>query len=164
MKINIKNIKTILLDFDGVLTNNRVFINEDGYETVACNRADGIAINAFKKLKINVIIVSSEKNKVVKARAKKLKIRCYSGVLNKKTKLGELHTSGYIDLSKTLYVGNDLNDYFAMKICKYSCCPSDSHKEIIKIASFKLSTCGGGGVLREIAEKKLNINILQTLY
>ena len=158
------SIKSIVLDFDGVLTNNRVYLDENGLESVVCNRSDGLAIESIKKLNINIMIISSEKNKVVKARAKKLNIKCFIGVADKKAKLEEMQNNGYINLLTTLYVGNDINDFHAMKICKYSCCPRDSHPMIVNIASFKLKTCGGDGVVREIVEKYLKIDILKVLY
>ena len=72
-KIPIKNIEAIFFDFDGVLTNNKVYVDQNGKESVECNRADGIAFEILNKLKIDTLIISTEKNPVVKARAKKAK-------------------------------------------------------------------------------------------
>ena len=81
------NIKLIVYDFDGVMTDNRVYINESGIETVCVSRADGLGISEIKKLGIEQIIISTEKNTVVSARAKKLDIPFMQGINNKKKKL-----------------------------------------------------------------------------
>ena len=110
-----------------------------------------------------MMILSSEKNNVVKFRAKKLGIKCFKGQKNKSLKLKELHKNKILDLNKTLYIGNDVNDIQAMKLCKYSCCPFDSHPFVKKQSKIVLKTIGGEGVMREIAEKILNINLAKYL-
>ena len=67
------------------------------------------------------------------------------------------------NLNKTLYVGNDLNDYEAIKSCGYSACPSDSHKRIKEISTFRLDAEGGSGVVRELIEDVLGFNMLKFL-
>ena len=79
-----KKIKLIVYDFDGVMTNNKVYIDQNGNEMVAVNRADGLAIAEIKKIGIEQIIISTEKNKVVSVRARKLDIPCAQGIDNKK--------------------------------------------------------------------------------
>ena len=69
-----------------------------------------------------------------------------------------------VKLSKILFVGNDLNDYYAMQLCGYSACPSDSHPKIKDIASFVLKTKGGNGVLRELLEEVFELNVIEILY
>ncbi len=72
------NIKLLALDFDGVLTNNKVIVDENGKESVICSRSDGMGIEMMKNKGIEVIVISKEKNKVVKARCDKFKIPCVS--------------------------------------------------------------------------------------
>ncbi len=156
-----KNINFIILDFDGVLTNNAVITDQNGKESVICNRSDGLAINILKKSGYKVMVLSSEKNKVVRARCDKLKIKCFDSINDKKKYLKKLHKEKKINLDNSIYVGNDLNDFYAMQICNFSCCPNDSHKKIIKIADWKLSKDGGQGVVLEIVEKILKINVLE---
>ena len=163
MRINKEQIDTILLDFDGVLTDNKVTVDQTGKEYVQCNRSDGLAIRALKKKKYKFLVISSERNNVVKARCKKLKIKCINAIEDKKICISKLAARGILDLSKTLYIGNDLNDYYAMKLCILSCCPYDSHKKIKKIADYTLLKKGGEGVLMEIAEKILKIDVLKYL-
>ena len=113
-----------------VLTNNLVHVDQDGKETVSCSRSDGLAFDALKKLNKNCYIVSTEENSVVSIRAKKLKVPVIQGVVDKAEAVKELTIKYNYNLKNILYVGNDLNDYYAMKICGYSACPADSHLRI----------------------------------
>ena len=117
-----------------------------------------MAINVLKKLGYLLFIISSEKNTVVVQRGKKMGIQVYHGIDDKSLKLYNLSKSKKITLSKTLYIGNDLNDYKAMKLCAYSCCPKDAHSFIKKNCTKVLKTKGGDGVMREIVEIILKRN------
>jgi len=162
--IDWKTLDAIIFDFDGVLTNNKVYLNQDGSELVACHRGDGLAFDVFRKLDICVYILSTEKNPVVSARAKKLGIPVLQGIKNKKNTLIELAKKDGIDISRVMYVGNDLNDFHVMGICGLSACPVDSHASIKELATITLKTKGGCGVVRELVENVLNINIVDVLY
>ena len=164
MKLSINSIDALILDFDGVLTDNTVYLNQDGIETVRCNRGDGLALENSKKLGIRTYIVSSEKNNVVSKRAEKLDIPVLFGVENKVDALMRLSEDQGLDLERLLYVGNDLNDYHAIQKCGFSACPSDSHKRIKDIVTFNLKTKGGMGIVREILEDILNIDMIEALY
>ena len=163
-KITINDIDAFVFDFDGVLTNNLVHINQDGKEWVTCNRGDGLAFDLLRKLKKPAHILSTEKNHVVTSRANKLKIHAIQGVSNKVDALYELVKKEKYDLKKLFYVGNDLNDYRVMLQCGYTACPSDSHLTIKNIATYPLKTKGGDGVVREILEIILDLNFIQILY
>ena len=162
--INIQEVDALIFDFDGVLTDNGVYVNESGCEQVRCSRADGLAFDVFRKLGTKVWILSTEKNRVVSKRAKKLNTPVLQGVKNKVDGLNKLAQEEGIHLSRVLYVGNDLNDYHAMQLCGYSACPADSHPVIKGIAKFPLITKGGMGIAREIIEDVLGIDIIKTLY
>jgi 3-deoxy-D-manno-octulosonate 8-phosphate phosphatase (KDO 8-P phosphatase) len=162
--MNLKEIDAIIFDFDGVLTDNKVLLDEDGKEWVTCHRGDGLAFDVFKKLKLAVYILSTEKNSVVTARGKKLQVPVLQGVSDKVDALTLLSQDIVLDLSRTLYVGNDLNDLGAIKLCGYSACPADSHNKIKKIVSVVLKSDGGQGVARELLENILNVNIEEILY
>ena len=159
--IKLDDIDVLIFDFDGVLTDNKVHLDGNGNEWVTCNRSDGLAFEILRKLKKLIFIISTEKNKVVAARAKKLKIPALYGVENKAKELQNLSIKKKFKLSRTLYVGNDLNDYEALKLCGYSACPSDSHKKIKQIVTFLLDTKGGSGICRELIEDKLKIDPLK---
>ena len=162
--ITLENIDAFIFDFDGVLTNNLVFVDQDGKELVSCNRSDGLAFDVLRKLKKPSYILSTEQNPIVSARAKKLKIQAIQGVEDKVEELLSLAKTNEYNLDRVLYVGNDINDYKAMKLCGYSACPSDSHEKIRSIATFVLQKKGGNGVIRELLEVKLNIDFIKTLY
>jgi 3-deoxy-D-manno-octulosonate 8-phosphate phosphatase (KDO 8-P phosphatase) len=158
------NIQTLIFDFDGVLTNNIVHIDQDGKESVSCSRSDGLAFDVLRALKKTVYIFSTEKNPVVTTRANKLKVPVLQGVGNKAESLKRLSDQENFELNKTLYIGNDLNDYHAMQLCNYTACPSDSHKAIKSIATFVLKSPGGNGVVRELLEDIFQLNFIQILY
>ena len=99
-------------------------------EMVVCNRLDGIAFSALNKLNCLIYILSSEKNKVEEKRAKKIKVPVIQGVKNKSQTLKDLVKKNQIKLNEVCYVGNDINDFEAMKLCGFPICPADSHKKI----------------------------------
>ena len=160
-KIKLDDLDALIFDFDGVLTNNKVHLDQNGNEWVSCSRSDGLAFDVLRRFKKHTYIISTEKNKVVAARAKKLKIPVLFGVQNKSDALKKLSKKKLFNLDRALYVGNDLNDYEALKLCGYSACPSDSHKKIKKISTFKLDARGGSGVVRELLEEILKLDFLK---
>ena len=146
----IRKLKLIVYDFDGVLTDNKVIVDENGTESVIVNRADGLGVSEIKKLKIKQLIISTETNSVVNYRAKKLKIPCIQGVKNKKKTLLDYCEKNDVDLKTVAFVGNDINDKEVMEIVGLSICPKDSHKNILNFSNIVLNTGGGQGVVREI--------------
>jgi len=159
-----QEIDTFIFDFDGVLTNNLVYLDENGKESVSCSRADGLAFDLLRKLNKDMYIVSTETNPVVNARAKKLKIPVLQGIKNKVELLKEVVQDNNLNFKKICYVGNDINDYGAMKLCGLKVCPSDSHKTILDISDIILNTKGGYGIVRELIEDILQIDMLEVLY
>ena len=164
MNISLKDIEVFIFDFDGVLTNNLVHLDSQGNEWVSCSRADGLAFDALRKLNQTVYILSTEKNLVVTARATKLQIPVIQGVVDKSNSIKELADRENFNLDKVLYLGNDLNDYYAMKLCGFTACPSDSHSKIASVSDIVLRTAGGNGVVRELLEDVLGLNLLKILY
>ena len=148
--VRIKNIKLIVYDFDGVMTNNKVYLNQNGNEMVQVNRADGLAVSEIKKLGIDQIIISTEQNPVVSTRANKLDLLCIHGVNNKAQALKDYCEDHQISLRDVAYVGNDINDFDAMEIVGITFCPKDAHKSIKAISNHILNTNGGNGVVREL--------------
>ncbi len=143
-------IKLIVYDFDGVMTNNRVYIDENGKESVAVSRADGLGISEIKKMGIKQMIISTEMNKVVKKRAEKLNILCINGVDNKANELKNFVNRIGVDLSNVIFVGNDINDADVMSLVGWPMCPSDSYNSIKKISKHVFKSKGGEGVIREL--------------
>ena len=147
---NFKNIKLIVYDFDGVMTDNRVYVDHEGREMVQVNRGDGLGVSQIKKLGIEQIIISTEQNQVVAQRAKKLKIICFHGIDNKLSCLNEYAESSQISLENICFVGNDINDLEVMSAVGIKICPLDAADEIKKIADIVINKNGGEGVLREL--------------
>ena len=145
-------IKLIVYDFDGVMTDNKVYVDQDGKETVQVNRGDGLGISEIKKLGIEQIIISTEKNLVVMKRAEKLGIGCMQGIENKKAALIDYCENNNFDLQNVGYVGNDINDKEVMGIVGITYCPLDAHKSIQDISDNILQTKGGDGVIRELLD------------
>jgi len=145
----LKKIKLIVYDFDGVMTDNKVYVDQNGNEMVQVNRSDGLGVSEIKKLGIEQIIISTEKNPVVTARANKLGIYCLQGIDNKKGALINYCIKNDIDLQFTAFVGNDINDKEAMEVAGVTFCPSDAHESIKNISDNVLNTKGGDGLIRE---------------
>jgi 3-deoxy-D-manno-octulosonate 8-phosphate phosphatase (KDO 8-P phosphatase) len=158
------DIDAFVFDFDGVLTNNLVYVNQEGKESVCCSRADGLAFDVLRKLKKPAYILSTEKNSVVTARASKLQITALKGVSDKVEGIRELAFSEDLKIQNILYVGNDLNDYQVMQLCGFTACPSDSHEMIKSISTFELRTKGGDGVVRELLEVVFDLDFIEILY
>jgi len=165
-KLNSK-LRFFICDFDGVFTDNNVYLNSKGQEFVRCSRYDGYGIRILKAANemglanLEISILSTETNKVVSRRAAKLKVECFSGIENKLAFLKEVYFPLFgldIDkgLSQLIYLGNDLNDLAIMKKAKVSFAPKDSHPLVIKNASFVLKNkLGGNGFVREVIESIL---------
>jgi len=148
----IRDIKLIIYDFDGVMTDNKVYIDQNGNEMVQVSRGDGLAVSEIKKLDIEQIIISTETNPVVSTRAKKLNIFCLQGIKNKKAALIDYCQKNDYELQYVAYVGNDINDKEVMEIAGITLCPSDAHKSIINISDHILNTKGGDGLIRELLD------------
>jgi YrbI family 3-deoxy-D-manno-octulosonate 8-phosphate phosphatase len=162
-EIKLDEIHAIFFDFDGVLTNNKVLVDSLGVESVVCSRSDGLAFDMLRKLNVNVFIFSTETNDVVVKRSKKLKVPVLNSIDNKRESLLNKVTNEGWSLSKVVYVGNDLNDYYAMEICGFRFCPFDAHPTIQSISDKILTTKGGDGVVRELVEEVFEVNFLKLI-
>ena len=150
-KLN-KNVlpRIIFTDFDGCLTDDRVWLNQDGEEFVAANRKDGLALNQLKKWGIPVVITSTETNKVVSARAQKLGIAALQGLVDKVEAIENYLAKTNLTWEDSWYIGNDINDLEAIRRAKFSICPRDAVKAVKKEVDLILKTEGGYGILSEI--------------
>ena len=163
-------VHTAAFDFDGVFTDNKVWIDQDGKESVCCDRADGLAfdmVRSFqrrKKISIDFFILSKEHNPVVISRAKKLQLPCYHGITNKVHFMEEYFASKLPQVldpfAGLIYLGNDLNDFSLMCRAGYSVAPQNAHPIILGVANLVLTKLGGNGCVREFVEHLLGINIL----
>ncbi len=144
------SIQLIIYDFDGVMTNNKVYVDQNGNEFVQVNRADGLAVSEIKNLRIKQIIISTETNTVVHRRANKLGIQCIQCVTDKAKELQSYCLVNNINLKNVIYVGNDINDKKAMELVGWPLCPSDAHESIKNISMYIFTKKGGEGVVREL--------------
>ena len=151
MRLMWDSIKLIISDFDGVMTDNRVLIDEMGKESVYVSRADGQGVNILKSLGIDLVIISTETNSVVEKRALKLKVECIHGVANKAECMTAYCHERNISLENVAYIGNDINDYEAMQLVGIKIVPRDAYEEVKGIADYVTESKGGYGVVREVA-------------
>lgn len=146
-------VKAIVMDFDGVHTDNLVIMDQNGVESVRTSRGDGMGVSALRDCgRYQMMILSKERNPVVLKRAEKLKLEVYHSVDDKVAALeGWLARQGMM-WADLLYVGNDINDQAAMERAGLSACPSDSHPAILGTADWILPYPGGKGALRAMAD------------
>ena len=153
----IMGLKLVAFDFDGVFTDNRVIVSEEGTESVMCCRSDGLGLSRLKELGISVVILSTEPNKVVAARAGKLKIKSVHGCEDKLSVLKETADSMGISLKETAFVGNDINDAECLSHAGLSVVVSDAYEEVRPLAKIALERKGGYGAVREICDIIYNV-------
>ncbi len=143
--------KILFTDFDGCLTDDRVWLNQEGEEFVAANRKDGLAVKRLKNLGVQVVITSTETNKVVLARGSKMGVEVLQGLSDKAESIEQYLNQNNLTWKEVWYIGNDVNDLGAIRKAKFSICPSDAVKAVKKEVDLKLKTKGGYGVLSELA-------------
>jgi len=158
---------SIVFDFDGVFTDNFVYVDENGIESVRVSRADGYALDllrkfcAREKLSLSIFILSTETNKVVLTRAKKLNLDCITGDRNKLITLSrkfEIERPDDKDpFSGLIYFGNDLNDLPVILRAGVSIAPSDAHPKVRDSSTYVLVSPGGHDFVREGVEFLINI-------
>jgi YrbI family 3-deoxy-D-manno-octulosonate 8-phosphate phosphatase len=142
--------KIIITDFDGCLTDDRVWLNQEGEEFVAANRKDGLAIERLRKIGIQVLITSTETNKVVLARGNKMGVEVIQGLSDKVAAIDKYLIQKELKWNDVWYIGNDVNDLGPIKKACISICPADAVKKVKKSVHVVLKTNGGYGVLSEI--------------
>ena len=165
----LSDIHTIVFDFDGVFTDNKVWVDQDGRESVRCDRGDGLAFDIMRafqnqgKIKADYFILSKESNPVVVSRAKKLKILCHYGVQDKVSFMKKYLSSKIMDeiarFGGLIYIGNDLNDLALMNLAGFSVAPKDAHPMVLASADLVLEKAGGEGCVREFIERLLQIDL-----
>lgn len=146
------HIAALVLDFDGVFTDNHVIVFQDGREAVVCDRGDGWGLGLVKKTGLPIIVLSTEKNPVVSARCKKLGIPYRQGLEDKGRALREWLDETGFDPAQVVYVGNDSNDLPCMQQVGCVVVVADAHPSVLPEADLILTHPGGKGALREICD------------
>jgi N-acylneuraminate cytidylyltransferase len=145
-------VRLTVLDFDGTLTDDRVWVDQDGRESVVCSRRDGMGLEMLAAAGMEIIVISKERNPVVSRRCEKLGIPCWQGIDDKLTLLKSVLAERKMDAKETVYVGNDVGDLACMRHVGFSFAPADAHPDVLKEAGFVVSYAGGSGAVREVCE------------
>jgi N-acylneuraminate cytidylyltransferase len=145
-------IRLFVLDFDGVFTDNRVQVGQDGREYVTCSRGDGLGIERLRRKGIEAVVLSTETNPVVGARCRKLNLPFVQGMSDKGLALRALTESRGVGLEEIAFVGNDVNDLECLRLARAAVVPADAHPEALREADLVLSSRGGHGAVREVCE------------
>lgn len=153
-----ETIKMIICDFDGVVTDNLVLTDQDGKESVVASRSDSMHIKKLHEIGIEVMILSSEPNPVVMARAKKMGVEAMHGIgmQDKGRVMREVLAQKNVKAEHVVYLGNDLNDLPCFEVAGWSVAVADAYPEIIRAADYVLTKTGGHGAIRELCELILN--------
>lgn len=142
----------VVFDFDGVMTDNRVWVNQDGVESVAAFRSDSLGISALLKAGIPAMVLSTETNPVVAARCQKLKLPLLQGVQDKASSLITVLNELGMDHSRVVYVGNDVNDLPCFPVVGCAVAVADAEAAVLRQADLVLSRKGGHGAVREVCD------------
>ena len=148
----LKQVRFVVFDFDGVLTDNRVLAGGDGSEYVFCSRADSLGLEALARIGMPLLILSTEAHPVVAARAAKLKIECVQGLGDKWGALRRILDSRGIPPIAVAYVGNDVNDSECLRNVGVPICVADAHPDVKPLAKLTTMERGGRGAVREICD------------
>lgn len=142
----------LVMDFDGVLTDDRVSVDQDGRESVTCSRADGMGLELLRKAGLPLLVLSKEQNPVVAARCKKLRVRCEQGIEAKLPALLAYCEELGVAPEHVIYLGNDINDLECMRAVGCGVAVADAHPEALRTARLVLAANGGKGAVRELCE------------
>jgi N-acylneuraminate cytidylyltransferase len=142
-----------VFDFDGVMTDNRVWVGEEGGELVACNRSDGLGLAMLRQLGVDLLVLSTETNPVVRARCVKLALPFEQGVRDKAGRLRDLLRERGLAPSDVIYLGNDVNDLDCMRLVGYGVAVADAYPDVRRAADLTLTSAGGHGAVRELCDR-----------
>ncbi|MEU6821578.1 N-acylneuraminate cytidylyltransferase [Streptomyces atriruber] len=145
------DIDAVVLDFDGTQTDDRVLIDSEGREFVSVHRGDGLGIAALRRSGLNMLILSTEQNPVVAARARKLKLPVLHGIDRKDLALKQWCEEQGIAPERVLYVGNDVNDLPCFAFVGWPVAVASAHDVVRGAARAVTTVPGGEGAIREIA-------------
>ena len=148
----LRKIKAVVTDFDGVHTDDSVYVDEHGNESVRCSRSDGMGITALKEAGFKLLILSKERNPVVSRRGEKLNVEVIQGCDNKLDALQKWLAVQNLSSQQCIYVGNDINDLECFQYVGISVSPVDAHESVSHAVAWKLLKMGGNGAIREMSD------------
>ena len=147
-----QRVDLLVLDFDGVFTDNRVWVDETGREAVMAHRGDGMGLEMLRQAGIRAVVLSKETNPVVAARCRKLNLPVWQGVEDKAALLRRLLEEWQVDPRFTVYLGNDVNDIPCFSLVGWAVVVADAHPQAKRAADKVLRTPGGYGAIRELVD------------
>ena len=145
-------VRLLAFDFDGVFTDNAVYVADDGTEMVRCSRSDGIGLRKLEQLGVVPVIISTETNPVVSARSRKLQVRCIQGCVDKRAALENLAQELGLTPPEVAFVGNDINDRAALKYAGLPIVVQDAHPDVAELGFYRTNRPGGYGAVREVCD------------
>jgi len=148
----LERVRFAFFDFDGVFTDNRVWVSEQGDELLAFSRSDGLGLRRLDDVGVGYLIVSMERNPIVGARARKLRADCVQGVDDKLSVVRERSEAAGVALEHVAFVGNDINDAECLSTVGVPVVPADALPEVVPLARWVLSRGGGAGCVREFCD------------
>ncbi len=152
---DLSEIRLLIYDCDGVLTDNRVIVSERGEESAVFHRGDGTGIRLLREAGVRQVIVSTELNPIVEHRARKLRIDVIHAVEDKRQAVVDYCKVNGFPLEAAMFIGNDVNDLEAMRTVGACGCPRDAEPEVLAISHWISEKNGGFGVIRELSREIL---------
>ncbi len=147
-----ERIELVVFDFDGVMTDNRVWVDENGHEQVAANRSDSEGLAQMRKAGVQAMVLSKETNPVVAARCRKLNLPVLQGINDKATVLRNYLKEQQVDPQHVVYLGNDTNDLPCFEVVGCAVAVADAQPVVLRQADLVLSRSGGHGAVRELCD------------
>lgn len=147
-----EEVALVVFDFDGVLTDNRVWVDAEGHEFVAAYRSDSLGIQALHKAGIRTLVLSTEKDGAVAARCRKMGVSALQGVDDKAARLIQYLNEQVIDARSVIFVGNDVNDLVCFDLVGCAVAVADAQPEVLRQADLILTRPGGHGAVRELCD------------
>jgi YrbI family 3-deoxy-D-manno-octulosonate 8-phosphate phosphatase len=149
------DVDAVVTDFDGVHTDDRAVVDQEGQEAVVVSRSDGMGVARLRRAGVRVLILSTENNPVVAARARKLGVPVLHGIDDKQQALLDWMSSEGLDPQRVAYVGNDVNDVGALSSVGWPVAVPDAHPHVRAVARVVLSRRGGHGAVRDLSDRVL---------
>ena len=148
-----RQIDLLVFDFDGVMTDDRVWVDQEGRESVAANRRDGLGVAMLRKAGVPMLVLSTETNPIIAARCQKLGLTAIQGVGDKKAVLSSILAERKLDPQHVVYLGNDVNDLSCFPLVGCAVVVADAHPDVIAQADLVLKRGGGRGAVRELCDR-----------
>ncbi len=149
----LRKIKIVLTDVDGVLTDGGMYYSKEGDVMKRFHARDGMGVSLLRKNNIPTIIVTKEKNEIIKKWAEKMKVKkLYDGIQEKEKILEKICKEYSVKPLEVAFIGDDINDLELLKIVGFSAVPQDGHDLVKKNVDYTCKNNGGHTAFREIAD------------